>query len=462
MIDQWIWIVAAVISAGVVAIYWRAFRRHLDRDRARLAEARELGFDRPTGQFPHIDPALCIGCGACVAVCPEGDVLGMVGGQAVIVNGARCVGIAACEPACPVGAITVGLGSVRGRADLPVLDDERQTTVAGLYIAGELGGLSLVRNAVDQGRAVAHSVARRLEGDGRGRGHQLHDLLIVGAGPAGLSAALASVELGLDYVVLEQEGSFGGTIFHYPRRKLVHTQPVDLPLHGRLERAEHSKEELLELFEGLMRRHGLRIDFGRKLTSLRRENEGFVLEAARVGAAADAMALDGDAAAATDEGAHASEVYRARFVVLAIGRRGSPRRLDVPGEDLPKVMYQVRDAELYRDQRILCVGGGDSAVEAAMGLGEQPGNEVWISYRRERFGRIKRRNQERLDEAIEAGQVRPLLPSNLVAIESDCVRLDQGGREVTLANDYVFVLAGGEAPYAMVKAMGVRFGDDIN
>jgi thioredoxin reductase len=230
---------------------------------------------------------------------------------------------------------------------------------------------------------------------------------------------------------------------------------VELPLHGRLERAEHSKEELLELFEGLLHRHHLRIDFGRRLVSLRRDDGEFVLETAGAEAAGN-----GDAAS-TEVSAAATGIYRARFVVLAIGRRGSPRRLGVAGEDLPKVMYQVRDAEQYQRQRILCVGGGDSAVEAAMGLGTQPGNEVWLSYRRERFGRIKRRNQERLEAAIESGEVRPLLPSRLLSIESDSVRLEHDGREITLANDYVFVLAGGEAPYAMIKAMGVRFGDDV-
>jgi thioredoxin reductase/NAD-dependent dihydropyrimidine dehydrogenase PreA subunit len=432
--DDWIWALALGASLLVVGGYWVVFRRRLKLDRARLEEAQQLGFDKPRGQYPHIDPALCIGCGSCVSVCPEGDVLGMVGGQAVVVNGARCIGIAACEDACPVGAIEVGLGQVKGRADLPVLDEHRQSTVPGLYIAGELGGLSLVRNAIRQGREIVHHIADQASTGGDARAL---DLLVVGAGPAGLSAALAATERGLDYTVVEQEESFGGTVMHYPRRKLVHTQPIELPLGGNLAPGEHLKEDMLALFEDLYRRFGLNIDFSRKVTSIRKQDGLFEVDS--VGGS-----------------------YRARNVLLALGRRGTPRRLGVPGEELGKVMYQVRDAAEYQNQRILCVGGGDSAVEAAMGLGRQPGNEVWISYRRERFGRIKRRNDERLGAEVEAGRVRLLLPSTVREIHETSVVLESAGATRSLTNDYVFVFAGGEPPYPLLREAGVLFGVDIN
>ncbi|MDX1383965.1 MAG: NAD(P)-binding domain-containing protein, partial [Thermoanaerobaculia bacterium] len=376
----------------------------------------------------------CIGCGACVAACPEGDVLGMVGGQAVIVNGSRCIGIAACEPACPVGAVRVGLGDVHGREDLPVLDEHRQSSVPGLFVVGELGGLSLVRNAIEQGRETVEHVARRLAESGPPEGR--HDLVIVGAGPSGLAAALAATEARLDYVVLEQAESLGGTISHYPRRKLVQTQPARIPLWGELAAGEHTKEELLELFTDLHRRYRLRIDFDRRVTGVVREKEGFRVD--------------------TGGGS-----YAARYVMLALGRRGTPRRLGVPGEELSKVAYQVRDAEQYRHRRILCVGGGDSAVEAALGLGSQPGNEVTLSYRRDRFGRIKRKNEERLELAVAEGRVRLLVPSNVREIRPDTVALDHAGNPTILPNDDVFILVGGLPPFAMLREMGIRFGDEM-
>lgn len=431
--DAWIWPLALLVSALVITTYWRGFRRRLHHDRHRLAEARQLGFDKPRGQYPHIDASACIGCGTCVDVCPEGDVLGMVGGQAVVVNGARCIGIALCELACPVGAIEVGLGDVKGREDLPLLDEDRQTSVPGLYIAGELGGLSLVRNAIRQGREIVHHLAGRSTA---ARPDAVdHALVVVGAGPAGLSAALAATESGLDYVVLEQEESFGGTVLHYPRRKLVHTQPVELPLYGEVAEGEHSREDMLELFDGLFRRYGLNIDFGRRVTAIRKTDETF-------------------------EVVTSVQTYRAACVLLALGRRGSPRKLGVPGEELAKVMYQVRDAEEYQGQRILCVGGGDSAVEAAMGLGRQPGNEVWLSYRRERFGRIKRKNDERLAAEVEAGNVRLVLPSTVREIRPQEVVLDVAGEPRVLANDWVFVFAGGEPPFPLLREAGVLFGAD--
>lgn len=435
--DAWIWWLTALFVASVFGVYVAAFRRRSHSDGKRLEEAASLGFDRPTGQYPYIDPRLCIGCGSCVAACPEGDVLGLVGGQAVVVNGVRCVGISACETACPVGAIEVGLGEVRGRADLPILESTLETNVPGLFVAGELGGLSLVRNAVGQGRQAARAIARRLEEERHVGPAPERQLLIVGSGPAGLSAALTATQLGLDALVLEQEADLGGTILNYPRRKLVHTQPVEVPLHGRLDGPEHSKEELLELFGGLVERHELQIAFGARVRSVEGEAAtGFTVR--------------------TDDRA-----FTARCVLLALGRRGSPRRLGVPGESLPKVMYQVRDAEEYRGSRILCVGGGDSAVEAAMGLASQPGNEVLLSYRKDRFARIKHRNRLRLDDHLARGSVRAVFESNVKEIRPEAVCLRTPSGDEWLPNDYVFIFAGGEPPYSLLRSAGVRFGDDL-
>ncbi len=430
-----VWTVALGVSALIVGGYLTMVRRRHRVDGQRAAEAERLGIHRPTGIFPFIDANICIGCAACVRACPEKDVLGIVGGLAVVVNGARCIGIGQCAQACPVGAIELAMGDLKGRADVPRLDERNQTDVPGLFVAGELGGLALIRNAVGQGRDTVRWIAHQLAAERPQPSADPLDLAIVGAGPAGLSAALSAVEAGLSYTVFEQQSSLGGTIYNYPRRKLTHTQPVELPLYGALCKGEYSKEDLLQLFGGLVAEHGLRVRFGEKVLEVVRDDGLFHLFTA-------------------------GGAFRARKVLLALGRRGTPRRLGVPGEELSKVMYQVRDAEEYRGKRILCVGGGDSAVEAAMGLARQKGNEVTLSYRGESFNRIKHKNLELLTTLIRRGRVQPLLRSEVTTIENGAVRLRAPDGELSLANDYVFVLIGGELPYPFLRRAGVRFGAD--
>ena len=423
----------ALVALIVLPYLWR-FRRRVRHDRERKEEAAALGIDQPAAQFPYIDPAHCIGCGACVRACPEGDVLGIVGGTAVVVNGLRCVGHARCEAACPVGAITVGLGDLKSREDVPLLDDAGQTTVAGIYIAGELGGLSLVRNAVVQGRGIVEHLARQLPA--LALAEDVLDVAIVGAGPAGLSAGLTAAHAGLSSVVLEREPTLGGSLLHYPRRKMVLTQPVELPPWGALDREEYTKEALLGLFEGLVENHTIDVRFGETVINVQKEDGAFLVCSAAGG------------------------TWRTRVVVLALGRRGAPRTLGIPGEELPKVMYRLLDAEGYRGQKILVVGGGDSAAEAAIGLARQPGNEVTLSYRREKLVRLKKKNQDALDTLLAGGKVRPLFGSQPVEITPGSVRLKVGGEVVEMANDYVLVFAGGVPPFDFLKRIGVRFGGE--
>ena len=442
-----IWGSALALTAAVVFGYVFATRRRVRLDRERLEEARRLGIDTPKGQYPYINPDVCIGCGGCIKACPEGDVLGNVGGLATVVNGMRCIGIGQCIKACPVGgAIELRVGSFKGRADVPVLDDERETTVPGVYIAGELGGLALIRNAVEQGRDTVRSIAERLDEERPSPSPDVLDLAIVGAGPSGLSAALSAVEHELSYVVLEQESDFGGTIFQYPRRKLTHTQPVELPLYGTLKREEYTKEELLELFSDLIDQHQLRLQLGERVMSLDRTDRGTF----------EIRTANGDG----PEGG--AKVHQARNVLLALGRRGTPRKLGVPGEQLPKVMYQVRDAAQYRRRQVLVVGGGDSAIEAAMGLARQPGNQVAISYRKEQFFRIKKKNEERLAKLLKRGRIQLIMQSNVVEITETSVRLKTPDGELEIDNDFVFVLIGGIPPFKLLREFGIKFGDEVS
>jgi thioredoxin reductase/ferredoxin len=427
-----IWSAAALLVTAIVVPYFLSFRRRNSRDAARKHEASKLGIDRPLAQFPYVDATWCIGCGACVTACPEGDVIGIVGGTAAVINGLRCVGHGLCETACPVGAIEVGLGDLKSRIDIPVLDPDYESSVAGLFVVGELGGLALFKNAVTQGSKVGRHIAAR----GRRVGPaapDVFDVVVVGAGPAGVSAALTALEQGLRPLVLEQEQHLGGTVLHYPRRKLVLVQKVDLPLATHLPSAEYTKEALLELLERLIVQARLSVRFGQRVTDVRREEGLFVVTAGE-------------------------SVVRARFVVLALGRRGTPRKLGVPGEDLPKVMYKLIDAESYKDQRILVVGGGDSAVEAAIGLARQSGNEITLSYRKDRLVRIKQKNEQRFNRLVAAGKVKLAFSSDVTEILPGAVRLRTPGGSVDLRNDYVFVFAGGEPPLGLLNKIGLRFG----
>jgi thioredoxin reductase/ferredoxin len=427
-----------VVTCLLVLALLYQFRRRAElaamrRDMEERADAVSRGSDKAQLQYPQIDLSRCLGCGACVRACPEEGVLGLIHGQAAVLHGARCVGHAACARACPVDAITVTLGDLKGRKDIPALTSRFEVPdVPGLYLGGEVTGHALIRTAIAHGEAIADDVARRLA-ETKPKKNGVLDVCIVGAGPAGFACSLQAKARGLKFVTIDRE-SLGGTVAKYPRRKLVMTQPVRLPLHGMLSRTSFEKEELMALWVGLAKRHALPIRSGVEFTGLDRDGDGrFVVH--------------------TNQGD-----IGARAVVLALGRRGTPRKLGVPGEDLPKVTYNLIDAQGYRGRRVLVVGGGDSAIEAALALAEQPGNRVSLSYRQAAFSRLKAKNEKRVAEAIRGGRVAALFESNVAEIGSDRVRLSVKGRsEQTIANDDVFIMAGGVPPFALLEKAGVSF-----
>jgi thioredoxin reductase (NADPH) len=430
-------LVAFVVAVLVIGFFMRNYLKGQQKreEQARAAaEKGKLYSDGPKSQHPQIDANYCIGCAACTMVCPEGDVLAMLGGKAVIVNGYKCIGHSLCAEVCPVGAITMVMASPSLSADMPFLTPEYETTIKNLFIAGELGGLALIKNAINQGRNCVDILANRMAAVGGPRpASDIYDVLIVGAGPAGISASLRAIERKLNYVTLD-EGEMGGTVAKYPRQKLVLTSPVEFPMYGKFKKTELSKEELLGFWSQVLQRVDFRFKQGEKVEHIEKGPDGiFTITTAKGG-------------------------YRARGVILAIGKAGSPRKLGAKGEELPKVMYRLIEADHYVNKKILVVGGGDSAVEAAMGLAHQVGNTVTLSYRQSAFSRIKERNAQRLQEFLRKGKLKVIFNSRPLEITTDAVVLDVNGSSQKIPNDYVWVFAGGEPPTTFLKKIGIGFG----
>lgn len=437
------WLLLAAMFVALALAVAGAWHRRVDlrRQRAVVAEraemARRAGSEAPI-QLPTIDLAKCLGCGTCVASCPEDGVLQLVHGQAAVVNASACVGHARCVTECPVGAVTLSRGDLAKRRDVPALDAELQAVgTEGLFLVGEITARSLIKNATEQGRRVGAILARRRAAAPAEHRVGVHDAVIVGAGPGGLSCALACRQAGLDFVLLDQESAIGGTVAKYPRRKLVLSEPIELPLHGRVPRREFEKEELIELWQGLAQRHALPFRGGVTFDRVERRP-------------------DGTFDVHTDQGS-----LRARNVVLAVGRRGMPKRLGVPGEDLPHVAYSLLDAASYENRNVVVIGGGDSAAETALALAEQPGNRVAIVYRQDAFFRLRAKNKQRLEARIAEGRIEALLRSDVQSIEAGAVELVQHGEggsvAVQLLADDVFVMAGGTPPFAQLEQSGVSF-----
>src|SRR5271169_1664172 len=401
-------IITYAIGGVICLIFLLVYLKNLKKREARARESVEKGklfSEGPKAQHPHIDNTYCIGCATCTSVCPEGDVLAMIGGKAVIVNGYKCIGHALCADACPVGAITMVMASASMGGDLPFLTPESETTVPNLFIAGELGGLALIKNAVNQGRDCVDLIASRIKADASYQPVTgVYDLLIVGAGPAGISASLRAIEHKLSYLTLERD-EVGGTVAKYPRQKLVMTSPVEFPMYGKFKKLQLSKEALLAFWDMILNRADFNVSTGEKVEDVQRSEDGIFTIIT------------------------STNQYCARAVILALGRAGEPRKLGVKGEDLPKVMYRLIEADHYINKKILVIGGGDSAVEAAMGLASQSGNQVTLSYRSERFSRIKERNAKRIEEGARTGKVKVLFNSNPVEFKPESAVLQVNGTQ---------------------------------
>lgn len=414
-----------LVCLGIVLYYILKHRSESRKVAEKVALAKETGKFIPVSLHPYIDPNVCIGSGACVRSCPEEDILGLVNSAGTVINASSCIGHGACFQACPVDAISLRIGTELRGVDLPHVKPSYETNVEGIYIAGELGGMGLIRNSAEQGIQAVDNIVKS-----KGEHGLPYDLIIVGAGPAGIAASLKAKEAGLNFKLLDQD-TLGGTVFTFPRSKVVMTRPMNLPLYGKLKLVNTSKDELLSIWQDALSKNEISVQEHSKVDFIEAISGGFELHLAN------------------------GNKERAHRVLLAIGRRGTPRKLGVPGEGSQKVAYRLLEPERIEKEKILVVGGGDSAVESALLLCDR--NEVILSYRKENFARIKPGNEKKLNEAIANGQLNVMLNSNVKEILNEKVIIENSGSErVEVLNDRVYIFIGGELPISFLEKSGIQ------
>jgi thioredoxin reductase (NADPH) len=418
------------------------------------ADIRAASAGAPKGKpKPVINASLCIGCSSCVDICPETGTLEMLNGKAILAHAERCTGHAKCVEVCPTQAIALSFGGVLQTLRVPLVKEDFETNVPGLFIVGELAGMALIKSAVNEGKMVIDHLKRRMERDHPAaaqkaaaavlneRCHEpaapasqptdaTTDVLIVGSGPAGLSAALTAHQYGLQYVVLEQ-GEIAASIRQYPRHKFLMAEPLEIPLYGHLYVGDGTKETLLSVWEKIIQNTGVRIQTNHRVERVVRNGQGFWVETAK-------------------------EKFHATYVVLAMGRRGTPRRLGVPGEELGKVTYKLIEADSYNDSDLMVVGGGDAAIEAALALGRGGRNRVTLSYRGDSFSRLRDRNRQQFELAEKEGRVVVLRSSQVAEVRPGSVLLDHAGSRKEIPNQFLFILIGGESPEEFLRKTGVE------
>lgn len=420
--------IVLLICAINIFLYMRWEKIKSMKIEKKVIVAKEEGLFEPVSLHPYINLHTCIGSAACVSDCPEKDILGVINGKATLINTSNCVGHGACFHSCPVEAITLRIGTEMRGVDLPHINQNFETNIKGIYIAGELGGMGLIKNSVEQGQQAINSILQSEKPSKK----DVLDVIIIGAGPAGISATLACKQHGLSCVTLEQD-SLGGTVYTFPRAKIVMTSPMNLPLHGKVKLFDTSKDELLQLWNKVISENNIQIKENTKVENIiPQPDETFKV-----------ITSNGDE-------------YIGNNVLISIGRRGSPRKLNIPGEDSMKVAYRLLEPERISDKNIIVVGGGDSAIESALLL--EANNNVTLLVRTDNFTKCKPKNREKITEANEAKKLQIKFSSNLIAINDDDCMIKVEGEEQArqLKNDLVYIFAGGELPTKFLEKPGVK------
>lgn len=405
---------------------WHQTRRSR-RNRALQIANRGAGLAEPPGLHPLIDAAACIGCGACVRACPETDALGLIARTARLIEPAACIGHGTCAAVCPTQAIALVYGSAAHGFAMPLLGAACETSVPGIHAVGELAGAGLIARAMAQAVGVVEHIVA--QSDVRGREAGCHDLAIVGCGPAGLAAALAARAAGLDFVVIDQ-ASLGGAVAHYPRGKLVQSAPMRLPILGDVRLGAIDKDALIAFWRTAIAQASIAPRF-----------EETVLDIAREGAVHRLTT--------------SKATLVARRVILATGRGGTPRRLDVPGEDLPKVVYRLTDPAQYAGQNVLVAGGGDSACEAAIALADTPDTHVTLVHRGADLHRATAENRAAIDALARTRRIDLRLETRIGPITTTTVALADGQAARVVDNGAVLACIGGTLPSAWLARLGI-------
>lgn len=379
---------------------------------------------------PVIDRDICVGCASCVNACDVGGTLAIVNNKSYLVNPKACESHGNCAKACPTGALQLFEVGQPRMQEVPEFDKQSyESNLSNVFIIGELTGTGLIKNALTDGQLVIEKILNKKDFE-LSKKSEIFDVAIVGSGPAGLSAGLACIKNELNYVIIEQN-DIANTIRNFPRKKLLLSEPVRIPMYGTLWAGDCTKEELIEIWDKTIQISGVKINSHEKLNSLSQESGHFVLETPKA-------------------------IYKANYVLLALGKRGTPRKLGVKGEELSKVTYKLQDAETYKNEKIVVVGAGDSAIEAAVSLANQNTNKVTVVNRNNHFNRAKEKNKNNILNYSESGKIEILYNSNLIEVLEKSIKIKVEEKLVEKENDSVLIFAGGELPNKFLKSIGVN------